>query len=827
MLKSIHPREPKLPNAQKAYINFSKGLNTEASLINFPDGFSSDEENYTLLINGSRRRRLGLGLETGGSNYTLGYGYAAGDAVRSFDWENVGGDPAINFVVVQVGYYLHIYRDTNIPSANKSATSIDLRTYKIPSVTDAAVSQSPIDGSYGRGHFFVCHRYVKPIWIKYTSTTDSFTITETNIEERDFEGVDDGYSNSAQPSAAITSHTYNLKNRGWTDSQITSFQTSQSKQPSKAMAPWLGLQRPLTTFGSGATTTAVWDETGVRTFSPTKLVSELFQDASAPQGHFIRNPFDTTSQPLSGPTSDYAISTWTISGTTAGSQTITVTTSGNHGLSNGNTAVISGTSGFYESIYGGGFFPDFYYQYFSFDGSYAVAGVTATTFQITVTFPGDFLNWLAQYAALGTVTTSSATNPQGSVSASRFKTVAFFASRVWYAGAESVKLSTRIYFSQIIESDGQYGKCYQIADPTDERISDITPADGGVIVIPEAANIVRIIPYGASLLVFATNGVWQIGPGGDGYFTATSYSVRKITDSGTASPGSVVLADNIPVYWGLTDIYTIEQDTQTGYLLAKNMSQFTVNTLFNTIPYTAKAVVQGVFDDLNKKVYWLYSESSGAALTNYTYNKALIFDARQQAFTKYKFSHSLTTGYVGSIFILKQGLGQSKVKYICFKNSAATLSIHETNNSTDYKDFALTEQEAFLVTGYDTVGDAAARKYAPYIYVFSNKTESGYTISGSDYTPTRESSTTLQVRWDWADLSVAGKWGQAQEAYRHSRLYTPADPTTDTFNDGVPLIVTKNKVRGRGRSIHLKFQAGSGKDSWIAGWSVLYDRLRA
>ncbi|TXH50847.1 MAG: hypothetical protein E6Q97_19585 [Desulfurellales bacterium] len=813
-----------MPNTQKAYIDFAKGLNTEASLINFPDGFSTDEENYTLLINGSRRRRLGLNLEAGGSDYTLGYSYVAGDAVRSFDWENVAGNPSLNFVVVQVGYYLHIYRDTDIASTNKSTTEIDLRSYKISGATDDQVADNACDMAYGRGHLFVTHRYLQPFWVKYTSDTDTFTITSITIEERDFEGVDDGYSNSAQPTSAVATHTYNLQNRGWTDAQISAFQTSQSRQPSKAMIPWLGLERPLELYGSGSTQTAVYNEDGVRQFSPEKLVAELFQDASAPQGHFIRNPFDTTSTPISGPTTDYAISTWTISGTGGGSQTITVTTSGNHGLSNGNSVQISGTQAYYISIYGSGGFPDFYIPEYSFDGVYTVSGITATTFQITVTFVSDFLAWSFQYAALGTAITSSADNPSGTVAGSRFKTVAFFAGRVWYAGAESEKLSSRIYFSQVIESDAQYGKCYQVADPTDERISDITPADGGVIVIPEAANVVRIMPYSTSLLIFASNGVWQIGPGSDGYFSATSYSVKKITDSGSSSPGSVILVDNIPMYWSLTDIYAIVQDENSGYLLAQNMSQSTINTLFNLIPQSAKLVCQGVFDDLNKKVIWLYANSD--SLASHTYNKALIFDTRLGAFTKYGFGYSTTTGYVASIFVTKQGLGTRKVKYVALTDSQATLTISEAN-ATDYLDFGASEPDCYLVTGYDTLGDAAARKYAPYIYVFSNKTETGFTTSGTDVLPVRESSTKLQARWDWADLSVAGKWGQEQETYRHSRLYVPSNPATDTFDDGVPMIVTKNMLRGVGRSLHLKFRAGAGKDSWLAGWQILYDRLAA
>lgn len=55
--------------------------------------------------------------------------------------------------------------------------------------------------------------------------------------------------------------------------------------------------------------------------------------------------------------------------------------------------------------------------------------------------------------------------------------------------------------------------------------------------------------------------------------------------------------------------------------------------------------------------------------------------------------------------------------------------------------------------------------------------------------------------------------------YRHRRQYVPSS-TADTFADGQPVLVTKNKVRGRGRSLALKFTAGTGKDAWLIGWQI-------
>ena len=48
----------------KEYNTFIKGIITEASPLTFPENASSDEENFVLNRNGSRRRRLGVDYET-------------------------------------------------------------------------------------------------------------------------------------------------------------------------------------------------------------------------------------------------------------------------------------------------------------------------------------------------------------------------------------------------------------------------------------------------------------------------------------------------------------------------------------------------------------------------------------------------------------------------------------------------------------------------------------------------------------------------------------------------------------------------------------------
>lgn len=795
-----------MSNATKSYFAMHRGLNTEAPLINFPDGFTTEEQNYELTIQGARRRRAGLAIEAGGEEVEV-TGYQAGDIIRSHDWENVAGIPTINYIVLQVGYTLHIFEDTNPISPTKLTATIDLRVHRAPDATDLQISTHPLESAFGRGHLFFFGKYTVPLYVAFDPDTETFSVTQIPIRERDFVGIDDGISNSTTPTSVFDTHRYNLRNRGWTDAFINAYNLDRATDPSKAMIPWLGLERALTPSD-------MYNSDGVRAFNPAKLESEYFQDASAPMGHIIIDTFDTTT--YDDTTNHLAVTTWSISPPTPGGvETVTITVDGNHGLVPTDTAEIEDLFGSFITYQEGS---EILIEYFSIEGTYTVQSTpTASSFTIQVTFPNyPFIGWYNQFTSLGTFVGGAIPTPTGLVVEFRPKAGAFFAGRSWFAGIDLARLTGRVYFSQVIESDAQYGKCYQIADPTDERLSDLGPADGGVIVIPEASNVLKLVPYNSSLLVFASNGVWEIGPGDLGYFAATSYSVRKVTDSGTVSAGSVILMDNLPVYWGVTDIYGIAPNPQTGFLEVSNLSQQTINTFYNAIPLDTRRLSTGVYDDLSKRIVWLYG--SATSLNEYSYDRALVYDLRMRAFVPMAFAYE-SENYLAGVALLKEAGEVSKVKYLGYVNNR--LVFGETSNYDDYTDFGLAEPECFLVTGYDSLRSPASFKYAPVVWVFSGKTEQGYTES---LDPIRPSSTIMQARWEWADSASAGRWGREQEVYRHSRTYVPED-SSDTFDDGVPVVVTKNKLRGKGRVLQLKFTAGAGKDSHLLGWKTNYYRI--
>lgn len=792
-----------LKNVEKTYFTFTGGINTDASPLTFPEDMSLDEQNYELMIDGSRRRRRGLALESDGETFNFP-SWDTDYVVRCHKWHEVGGDPDVNFVVMQVGTKLYFFDDNVEPvSTTLKDFTIDLETYAVSGAVTSDVATNPTDTAYGRGYLFVTHRYLKPFWVQYDAAADSLTITTISIEERDFQGVDDGIATSAEPTTLTDDHRYNLLNRGWQQADIDAYFASQSKYPSKAMVPWLGYRR--------VSTSGVAEVDWSKEFSPAKLISELFQDVSAPTGHFVVSAFDSGTTPV--PTTTIPITTWTTSTTTpSASATITITTDSAHGLSPLDTVYITGNLAYYSA---GGLY---LIKTLTLDGTYTVDTTpTGTTFTFTYTWPSDFVIWISQYYKKGSMYGDAATTSDGLAANSRPTSVEFFAGRVWFAGTPYDRLSTKVFFSQTIESNSQYGKCYQGADPTDERISDLVDTDGGVIIIPEATQIHQIVAYSGSLLVFAQSGVWEIGGGTSGYFTATSYRVRKISDIGSMGAGAVVVAENIPFYWGQGGIYRITQDPNSGYLTAVNITYNRINTLYTGIATNAKYVATGVYDDVNKRVIWLYN--SDASVTNTAiYNAALVYDLRYNSFVRHSYG-----GSVRALFTLRNADLDTKVKWVRVEDDGDVL-VADTS-SLDFIDFGLTEPTAYLLTGYEVLGDPSRWKYAPLVFVYHKKTETGYTDNGDGtYDPVNPGSTLMQVRFDWADNTVAGKWGSSQETYRHRRLYTPVS-ASDVFADGQPIIVTRNKVRGRGRSTHVLFSAGTGKDSHLLGWQTKYDAL--
>ena len=443
--------------------------------------------------------------------------------------------------------------------------------------------------------------------------------------------------------------------------------------------------------------------------------------------------------------------------------------------------------------------------------------------------------------------------------------VAFWAGRAWYAGVRSSSISNWITYSQVSDTAETFGKCYQEADPTSEQSSDLVATDGGVIPIQEAATILRLVPYNSTLLVFADNGVWAIRGGVDDVFSATSYSVQRLSSVGCIAPRSLVESEQGVMYWGVNGIYLIRR-SEGGSYVVDNLTATTIQTLYNDIPENNKPHASGRYFQKDKVVYWLYSatEHSGT-VHRYKCNRILALDTRLGAFYTLSLGELASNSpYVFDLFVSKpkattdtdytvvdsdedtvidssSNTVQATLTEETYTQSRVKLGVIWPTSSTAFpftfgefsvtatspqkfkdwysKDTAGIGYASYLLTGYDLGpnGFGATRDFnALYVHVFMNRTETGIDGSGQAINP---SSCMLSARWDWADTDVAGKWSTAYEVYRHNRLFL-GTPSTSTYDDGYPVVSTRNKVRGRGKSVQFYFLADEDKDMQLVGWQV-------
>lgn len=416
-------------------------------------------------------------------------------------------------------------------------------------------------------------------------------------------------------------------------------------------------------------------------------------------------------------------------------------------------------------------------------------------------------------------------NVENDVERSRFRAVSAFQGRMFYSGLETGENATRVYFSQLIQDDQELGWCYQVNDPTSEILSDLLDTDGGYINIPDAYNIKLLHSWGDTLYVFAANGVWGI-KGIDGVFKATEYSVQKITEVGIDYPGSFVSAEGRPYWWSTVGIHTIVTDGI--QVTEQNLTISSIQTYWNSIDANSLFTVQGVFDKADKKIFWMYNNDTNP-IVRYKYNKFLILDETLGAFYPWEVSdvNSTTSPHiVGATFFDKkssnyqsgdvvldngdnvtQGDLNNQVvstvfaQALPFQVKFLTLSTFSTRltwssfYSESYQDWARSPYFSYLETGYIFMGDMTLKKNAPYIITYAKDDDD------------QESALNLTGYWDFRE----GQSSAAQQIYR--RVAKPED--TD-------IITTRLKIRGRGRSLRLRF-TGSTEDKpfHLIGWSII------
>ena len=402
-------------------------------------------------------------------------------------------------------------------------------------------------------------------------------------------------------------------------------------------------------------------------------------------------------------------------------------------------------------------------------------------------------------------------------------TIASYAGRIFYSGvvsnitgadSKSPNYSNYIFFSQVVTSAENLGKCYQEADPTSPNISDIIDTDGGTIQLPEATRIYKILSTNASLLVFAENGVWEIYGDTQG-FVATSFQSSKVGSIGTSAPKSFVSASGNIIGFTKAGIYAYTLEPASGRYKAESISLTSIQQFYNNIPELAKNNAKGFYDEKENRVRWLYNDTDTYAAGVYEnkYNRELVLDLTLQAFypqsvtsasgpfiadyidiPRYSVSSGTESVYVGSDPIIVTAGDQVVVSndvvtsrttqfaFLTIVSTGFTISKYNNSSFTDWEVFFGTgiNYSSYLLTGYEVFDDIMRNKQTPYIWFYFDKTEDGFTDVGGNLIEDNPSSCIVQAQWNWANSPNSGKWGNSFQAYRFKRNYIPLSKSSDT-----------------------------------------------
>jgi|TARA_R100001369_G_C3324873_1_gene169522 hypothetical protein len=744
---------------EQIFNTFVKGLVTEASALTFPENSSVDEENFVLNRDGSRSRRLGLDYEELHTLTSTGFTSAQlRDGKQSFHtWQAPAGDTTVSIGVVRVNNKLWFM---NMLTANPSSNLLNSGSpLTLGSLNNADIETTAINNKL----IIVSKDLAKPVVLSYDKSSKAVSSSDITIEIRDIYGVNDGLLDNIRPVTLTQTHKYNLRNQGWNESIVT----GSSSYPDAL----LYTKQELGVFPSNAD---VW----------------TLGKKSNPSGDDYEKYDPDTLEKNS--TSIFPVSR-------------------------------------------GSFIID------AFNRGNARMGLSDAT-----GLPTD--------------------QETGAISS-----VASYAQRLFYSGitsnvsgadSKSPNYSGYVFFSKVITSDNDFGKCHQEADPTDPSINDLIDSDGGSIQIPEATRIIKIVASQSSLIVFAENGVWEIY-GDTGGFVATSFQASKISTNGILNGDSVVNVNGQFIYWSKAGIYALSSDAIAGRYKAESISLTSIQSLFLAIPDVGKNNCKGFYDEKENRVRWLYNDTANYSAVNFInkYNKELILDLSLQAWYKNSITDlALASPYVcdyievpgyaianadvsveagaQDVIITTSGSANPVVitekvetsrsslfSFLTIVGTSFTISKYNSRRFLEWysKDTTGINYSSFLITGYELFKDIMRDKQIPYIFFYFNKTEDGFTAAGSGagahFILNNESSCRVQAQWNWANSLASGRWGLEFQAYRLSRLYIPTG-ATDTFDTGEAVIVTKNKLRGTGKTLSLLIKSDQGKDMKILGWAL-------
>lgn len=819
--------------------NFVKGLITETTGLRFPTDACSETWNCVFDETGRVTRRLGIDIEA--NNQSFSTTIDTTEAVSEYLWTNIKTYNDGVFLVQQKGdtlYFFDVTTGVDVTPNQKSFT-VTLSSYQ--TVAGSSPGTMRCQFTQGMGTLFVVNSLMYPIYITYDYTTDTISVSTYYLYYRDMEGLEDGLGINSRPTASISGlassnpqHLYNILNQGWYVA-LDDWDAARTNLPSNADVP--AYYRP-------ADKSSIFDNSLVSRTTP--------GNSMAPRGHyFLQVGIDDREAAAAG--DGYSISL--PDGSSAGSFVIsrgsgsnfsggTLDSSDRTSIFDSNNSTYGLTNAstihYYGKDYGGttytpsratvnlykvsGSGTTITIEYYgsnsapagSDDGTLLGTSTKTMNSGDTVTtsvFSGSYAtayryHWIRISTSNTHVFRIYYTDFYRYVGASFQPSVnAFFAGRLFYAGVQDANIGSNIYFTQILERLGQAGWCFQSNDPTSMEIADLLSSDGGVIRIPDIGQVQRLFNFQNNLLIMASNGVWMISGAGDDVFSATGYSVKKLSSIGMTSPQSVIDVKGLPVWWAEDGIYTVKYDANYGSVVVEPISENSIKTFFLEIPTASRAYAKGAYDRVHDIAYWIYNASGGHASGSYVYDRVLALNAKTNAFYPWSIGTSATTPQlVRSIIYVQDGLESTTPAIKLLTSYSSSLFYSEFRN-TSYKDWTdystlittvsadETDYESYFVSGYRVDGKGILFVQTPYVYWYLEPETSSYAKT--------------QALFDWTTSGNEGKWSTIQ-----------AIECTPTNKPNRELGVFRRKYRGKGKALQLKVRSDSGKPFTLIGWGI-------
>lgn len=769
--------------------NFTKGLITEFSGLNFPENAATDTDNCIYTIVGDVTRREGINVEFNATYIPFS---SRNKAYNSYKWNNAGGDGNTQLVVVQTGTDLQFFRSSTTTPSTGLARQILLTSSILPYATgftpDPGLSECQF--ADGNGYLFVYHPNCDPFFCTYSNGV--ITLNRITVSIRDFSGTNENnIPVNLRPTNLTNDHLYNLTNQGW---------TTGSPWLAHSVTSWV-IQRGVSitlTVESGLTVT-LGDIVG------------LYSNDTNPFGKI--NGFPQGTLLASGNVTAYSGTTMTI-------------------LINGITDAYQGLSvpATYVSPYNHGFI----------DTWKTAIGNYPSNADVWWYFK-DSANAFNPAITSGTVTFNSGPAPKGHyilsafsqnrsvssgigglttvVTSNRPRIGTWFQGRVWYTGVDSSQVASgdanfytwteNIYFSQVITDPSQFGQCYQTNDPTSETLFDLLPTDGGVITIQGCGSIYKLFSLQNALLIFAANGIWYLtGSSGIG-FTANDYTIVKLSSVQCTSGTSFVDVQGLPYFWNEEGIYAVEPAKQGTGLLSSPLhvnpleaNPLTVGTIlqfYNKIPSESKRYARGAYNPIDYTIQWIYRDTSDndSVDLRYQFNRVLNYNTYNKAF--YPYSVAGTPKINGIVYVTYPPTATTPpptFKYVTTINDTLTFSEERDTGYVDWFNYDNVgiNYNSYFVTGFQIRGQAQKIFFPGYISIFSN--------SGIDF----DSAYKLNSIWDYAINGDSGRWSNTRIT------------TIPPVNFGV--FYRRHKVRGHGVALQYKISSVDGKPFDIIGWSA-------